>query len=83
MEMIMNDSLPEDNAQPLPPQTSEPISIEVTLIESTDPLTKTYHINPDGEPEVCGRPYLSSGTAHRLYIPSDSFATDFAALLTQ
>jgi Family of unknown function (DUF5906) len=62
--------------------TSAPAHIEATLIKSDDPLTKTYGISSDGVPEVCKQPFLCSGTAHRLYIPADSFATEFSKLLS-
>ena len=66
----------------MPRQTTEPIYIEATLIKSDDPLTKTYGISSDGVPEVCKQPFLCSGTAHRVYIPAASFATELSELLS-
>ena len=62
-------------------QTADLTTIELTLIESPDPLTKTYGITVEGLPAVIKHPYLYRGTATRLLVPTQSFTTDFAALL--
>jgi hypothetical protein len=56
--------------------------IEVTLINSDDPLTKTFAVSNDGVPRTSDSPFLSSGTAHRVRIPTADFPAEFALLLT-
>lgn len=56
--------------------------VEVTLIRSDNPLTKTYtSIAPDGSPHVSGSPFLTHGTASRVQIPICGFAEEFSGLL--
>jgi hypothetical protein len=61
--------------------SDDPASIEITLIVSADPLTKTYCIGADGVPQVSEHPFLSRGVAQREHITN--FATEFADLLTR
>ena len=55
--------------------------IEVTLIRSDNPLTKTYCVADDGTPCSTGKPFLNHGTATRVQIPICGFAGEFAGLL--
>ena len=56
-------------------------SIEITLIVSADPLTKSYGINADGVPQVSKHPFLASGMAHRARYHADTFVAEFPQLL--
>jgi hypothetical protein len=55
--------------------------IEVTLIESADPLAKRYAMGPDGRLEKGAPPFLVNGTATRLMVCETDFAEEFAAVL--
>lgn len=62
-------------------QSNGAASIEVTLIESGDPLTKSYEVGPDGLPRKARDPFLVRGTACRLPLDPDTFADRFASVL--
>lgn len=78
----MNDSSTDDNVEQLPQQANEFAAIEITLLVSADPLTKTYCLDADGTPAVSTHPFLSRGVAQRVHVNADNFATEFAELLT-
>ena len=51
------------------------------MIESPDPLTKTYDKNEAGEPKKVKEAGLSSGTARRVVFPIETAADELARLL--
>jgi hypothetical protein len=60
---------------------TSPNSLEVTLIKSDDPLTKTYHVTEDGLPEVAKHPFLVTGKALRARFAPETFASEFPDFL--
>lgn len=56
--------------------------LEITVISSPDPLTKSYAVGSDGLPCKSTDPFLSQGEAHRISIESAAFASEFGGLLT-
>jgi hypothetical protein len=63
------------------PPPDDPTLIEITLITSADPLTKTYCMNADGVPQVSQHPFLVNGMAHRARYHANTFGIEFAQLL--
>ena len=65
----------------IPDVSDDRNTLQVTLIRSENPLTKSYCIGADGEPMKNTDPFLVSGTASRLRINTNEFAADFPVLL--
>jgi hypothetical protein len=77
----MSHSSPDKDARSLPHHDNALPEIEITLIRSDDPLTKTYHVTEDGVPEVAKHPFLVTGKALRARFAPETFASEFPDFL--